>query len=90
MTKSKAQGLLEGIGRDNMQTLTLRYGNNDSRRAINTLLKTIEHLSHIGASRSLRHDVDGDGSYSIAVDGLDDNVDIPDTEDEPIHVRGVD
>ena len=79
----------EGIGGDNTQTITIRYGNDDTRRSINRLLATISYLGSAGCSREIRHAVDGDGAYSLSIKGLD-KVETPDTDSDIIIIPGID
>lgn len=89
---SKAQRLLEFISGSSEQVIRIRYGNEDSRKALNRLLSTINYCATAGCSRMIHHAVDGDGAYSLKIKGLDEtdlqNV-RDEVDDDPIKVRGV-
>ncbi len=91
---SKAQKFLEGFIKDSSeQIIRIRYGNEDSRKAFNRLLSTINYCASAGCSRMIHHAVDGDGAYNLKIKGLDevnlDNV-RNEVDDDPIKIPGVD
>lgn len=88
---SKASRFLqkyEKIGEPSTQKLTVEYANDGCRKAVNTLLATIARLGGWGSSRTIKHWVDGDGSYRINVKGLDKDINYPDTEPSEVDVPG--
>jgi CRISPR/Cas system CMR-associated protein Cmr1 (group 7 of RAMP superfamily) len=83
---SRAATLLEYYNNPSKQVLTIEYANEGTRKALNTLLATIQRLGGWGCSRRIIHDVDGDGAYRVKkIQGLDD-VEIPDTESDDVKV----
>ena len=73
------------------ERVTLRFGNQDSRHAVLSLLKAIETCSMAGAGRIIKQYVDGDGAYSFRVKGdALKPYEKPDLEDDEIQIRGVD